>query len=162
MKLRVFENMVLRRIFRPRKNEVTGEWRLHNEELNDLYSSPIRATCPAHLILLHFIIRTILGEVKTFISSLCNLLQSPVTSSLLGLNILLNTMFSNTLSFLSSRNVSDQVSHPYISLLSTCYAPAEYCVYRKTSPAVFNQSVTCFVPLYCRLYSVVGPSSRAV
>ena len=38
---------------------------------------------------------------------------SPVTSSLLGANILLNTMFSNTLSFLSFRNVSDQVSHPY-------------------------------------------------
>jgi len=40
-KLRVFENMVLRRIFGPRREEVTGEWRrLHNEELNDLYSSP--------------------------------------------------------------------------------------------------------------------------
>ena len=40
-KLRVFENMVLRRIFGPRRNEVKGEWRrLHNEELNDLYSSP--------------------------------------------------------------------------------------------------------------------------
>jgi len=39
--LRVFENMVLRRIFGPRRNEVTGECRrLHNEELNDLYSSP--------------------------------------------------------------------------------------------------------------------------
>jgi len=38
---RVFENMVLRRIFRPRRDEVTGEWRrLHNEELNDMYSSP--------------------------------------------------------------------------------------------------------------------------
>jgi len=37
----VFENMVLRRIFGPRRDEVTGEWRrLHNEELNDLYSSP--------------------------------------------------------------------------------------------------------------------------
>ena len=33
--------MVLRRIFEPRRDEVTGEWRrLHNEELNDLYSSP--------------------------------------------------------------------------------------------------------------------------
>jgi len=40
-KLRVFENMVLRRIFGPRRDEVTGEWRrLHNVELNDLYCSP--------------------------------------------------------------------------------------------------------------------------
>jgi hypothetical protein len=36
----VFENGVLRRIFRPKRDKVTGEWRkLHNEELNDLYSS---------------------------------------------------------------------------------------------------------------------------
>ena len=41
MKLRVFENMVLRGIFGPRRDEVTGERRrMHNEELNDLYSSP--------------------------------------------------------------------------------------------------------------------------
>jgi len=40
-KPRVFENMVLRRIFGPRRDEETGEWRrLYNEELNDLYSSP--------------------------------------------------------------------------------------------------------------------------
>ena len=40
-KLRVFENMVIRRIFGPRRDEVMGEWRrLHNKELNDLYSSP--------------------------------------------------------------------------------------------------------------------------
>ena len=46
-------------------------------------SSPIRATCPAHLILLDFITRTILGEeYNSFSSSLCNLLHSPVTSSL--------------------------------------------------------------------------------
>jgi len=39
-KLRVFESMVLRRLFGPRRDKVTGEWRrLHNEELNDLYSS---------------------------------------------------------------------------------------------------------------------------
>jgi hypothetical protein len=40
-RLRVFENRVLRRVFGPRRDEVTGEWRkLHNEELNDLYSLP--------------------------------------------------------------------------------------------------------------------------
>jgi len=41
-RLRVFENRVLRRIFGPKRDEVTGEWRkLHNEELHILYSSPI-------------------------------------------------------------------------------------------------------------------------
>jgi hypothetical protein len=40
-RLRVFENRVLRRIIGPKRDGVTGEWRrLHNEELNDLYSSP--------------------------------------------------------------------------------------------------------------------------
>jgi hypothetical protein len=39
--LRVFENRVLRRIFGPKRDEVTGEWRkLHSEELHNLYSSP--------------------------------------------------------------------------------------------------------------------------
>jgi hypothetical protein len=54
-------------------------------------SSPIRATCPAHLIRLDFITRTVLGEeYKSFNSSLYSLLHSSVTSSLLGPNILLN------------------------------------------------------------------------
>jgi hypothetical protein len=40
-RLRVFENRVLRRIFGPKRDEVTGEWRkLHNEDLHNLYSSP--------------------------------------------------------------------------------------------------------------------------
>jgi len=40
-RLRVFENRVLRRLFGPKRDEVTGEWRkLYNEELNDLYCSP--------------------------------------------------------------------------------------------------------------------------
>jgi hypothetical protein len=40
-RLRVFENKVLRKIFGPKRDEVTGGWRkLHNEELHDFYSSP--------------------------------------------------------------------------------------------------------------------------
>ena len=41
VELRAFENKVLRRIFGPRRDEVTGNWRrMHDEELNDLYCSP--------------------------------------------------------------------------------------------------------------------------
>jgi hypothetical protein len=77
---------------------------------NPVYTSPlpIRATCPAHLILLDLITRTILDE--EYRSSLCSFLQYPVTSSLLGPNIVLSTLFSNTLSLHSSLNVSNQVS----------------------------------------------------
>ena len=105
-----------------------------------LYTSlslPIRATYPAHLILLDYITRTILGEeYKSFSSSLCNLLHSPVTSSLLGPNILLNTMFSNTLSFLSSRSVNDQ--------------KAPYCVNKQTGNGMSQASFIQYVrPSLC-------------
>jgi len=74
----------------------------------------IRATCPAHLILLDFITRTTFGEeYRSLISSLCTFHHSPVTSSLLGPNIPLNSLLSGTLSLRSSLNVSDHVSHPY-------------------------------------------------
>ena len=79
--------------------------------------SPIRSTCPVYLILLDFITRTILGEqYRSLSSSLPSFLHSLVTCSLLGPNILLNTLFSNTLSLRSSLNVSDQVSHPYLTV----------------------------------------------
>ena len=64
--------------------------------------SSIRAPCPAHLILLDFITRKILGEEYRSLSSLCNILHSPVTPSLLSPNIL-NTLFSNNLLVPNSR-----------------------------------------------------------
>jgi len=83
---------------------------------NPAHTSPLPHTCytprPSHS--LDFTTRTILGEkYRTLSSSLCIFLHSPLTSSLLGSHILLNTLFSNTLSLRSSLNVSDQVSHPY-------------------------------------------------
>jgi len=58
---------------------------------------PIHVTCPTHLILLDFITRTILdGKYIPLSSSLCSFFLSPFTTPLLGSNILLNTLFSNT------------------------------------------------------------------
>jgi hypothetical protein len=52
-------------------------------------------------------------EYRAQSSSLCSLLHSPVTSSLLGPNILLSTLISKTLSLRYSLNVTDHISHPY-------------------------------------------------
>jgi fucose permease len=52
-------------------------------------------------------------EYKLWSTSLCSFLQPRITSSLFGPNILLYTLFSNSLSLCSFLNVTDQVSHPY-------------------------------------------------
>ena len=76
---------------------------------------PIRATCPAHPIPLDMITRICGKECRALSSSLSNCPYSPVTSSLLTPNILLNILFSDTLSLRSSLNARDQVSQPYKS-----------------------------------------------
>jgi len=74
--------------------------------------SPIRATCPAHLVLVELITRIIfVEECRSLISSLCSFLHSPVTSSLLDPNIILSTLFSHTLSPCSSLNLLKPTGH---------------------------------------------------
>ena len=86
--------------------------RFPNQNPVHTYALPIRATCPAHLIFLVLKTPTIFGESRSLSPSLCIFLYSPVSSSLLGPNILLSTMFSDTLCLCSSLNMSDEVSHP--------------------------------------------------
>jgi hypothetical protein len=96
----------------------SSEWSLsfllfHQTLYTDL-SSPTRTTCPAQLIPLYLICLMISGiEYKLWSSPLCNFLHSPITSSLLVLNILVTTLSSNTLSLCSCLNMRDHVSHPY-------------------------------------------------
>ena len=83
---------------------------------NPVCTPPLPHTChvTAHLILFYLIKLTIFGEDhRSWSSSLCTFLHSPVASSLVVPYIFLSTLFSNTLSLLSSLNVSDQLSHPY-------------------------------------------------
>jgi len=75
---------------------------------------PIRATWTAHHFILYFITRTALDEeCRSLSSSLCSFIHCPGTSCLLGPNILLCTLFSNTLNLRSFLTISDQVLHPY-------------------------------------------------
>ena len=82
-----------------------------------LYTSHISAICTTfstHLILPDLVIRMIIGEEYRSLSSLlCSLLYFHVTSSLLGTNILLSTVFPNTPSFISPSIWVTKFSHPY-------------------------------------------------
>jgi hypothetical protein len=114
--LRICFNTVLPSHLRPRLLTVLSDF--YTKTLYTTLPSPIRATWPAHIILLDFITRTIAGEeYRSWSSSLWSFLHSPPTSSLLGPNIHPDTLFSNTPSLRSSLNVSDQVSHPYKTII---------------------------------------------
>ena len=83
--------------------------RFPHQTLYTTLLSPILATYPANLIFLDVItLRVLGGQYRSLIPSLCRFHHSNVTSSLLGRNILHNTLFSNTLSLSSSLYVSDK------------------------------------------------------
>jgi hypothetical protein len=104
---------------------------------------PICAKCPAHLIL-DLITWTLLDKEYRLLSySLCCFPHSPVTSSLLGPNILLSTLFSNAVSIRSSLNVSDQVSHPYKTKRQNC-GPVNFWISKwKKKDSASNVSKHC-------------------
>ena len=83
---------------------------------NLVCTHPFSHTCymprPSHSFRLDYP-KNIWWAYRPLSSSLCCFLHAPVTSSLLGSNIFLSTLFSNTLSLHFSLNVSDQVSYPY-------------------------------------------------
>jgi hypothetical protein len=72
------------------------------------------ATCPAHPILLYLITRIIFDEeYRSWSSSLCSFLHSPVKLSLFGWSVFLSTLFFNSLTLWSSLNTKSQASQKY-------------------------------------------------
>ena len=118
--LKIHCNIILS--FTLRSYKWTISLRIHHQtpERNFLLSQTCHiATSPVHHLLLDLTTQTVFGEQhKSLNFSLRSLLQCPTTTTLLGENILLSTLFSNTLSLCSSLSVRDHASHTFKAILS--------------------------------------------
>ena len=101
--LKVHFNIIIPSMFRSSKWFVPSDFT--TKPLYVFFFSPVHHPYPAHLIFLDWIIHIIFGEkYKSWSLYLCNFLQSPVASYLLGPNSVLSTTFSNTTSSYSALN----------------------------------------------------------
>ena len=108
------------------------------------FLSPIHASSPAHFILHVLITQIIITEAyRSLSSSLCSLLHSCLTLSLLDPNIFLSILFSNTLSLYSSLNASDQFSHPYKTTSKIIFmcGPRTFIQYSQATPPYVGSSL---------------------
>ena len=131
---------------------------------NPIYASPLPyALCAAHLILLDFITRTILcAKYRSWSCSLCSFLHSPVTSSHLGPNILLSTLFSNVLPLTLSRLMTYIYIYIYIYIWRTASQTYRCCILYIHSTKICTEYVkhaaySPFFPLQNVVYFIMLP-----
>jgi hypothetical protein len=117
--LKIHCNIILSSTLRSYNWTISLRIRHHDPECTALlFQTCSIAGSPVHHILLYLITQIIFGkQYKSWNSSLCGLLQCPITSVLSSANILLSTLFSNTLSLCSSLSVRDHASHPFKVIL---------------------------------------------